>query len=131
MRPWLPNSAVRDKKVSSLPAECVLLLTVVVTHKFNNFSRVIVRITPRSRGDLAKVNKPQRSALNLVNFFYFVYFFLLIFHHRQFSEFPAGSLHFYSLTLFLILFFFYLQRIFLRFFYGFPQFYSLCFHHLI
>lgn len=98
MRPW-PNSAVRDKKVSSLPAECVLLLTVVVTHKFNNFSRVIVRITPRSRGDLAKVNKPQRSPLKLVNFYIF-YFFLLIFHHRQFSEFPAGSLHFYTHTFF-------------------------------
>lgn len=119
MRPWLPNSAVRDKKVSSLPAECVLLLTVVVTHKFNNFSRVIVRITPRSRGDLAKVNKQRRSALKPVNS-YFLFFFFYFFTTDSFPIFPPVH-YIFKLKLFFNFFFLFTKNFFTILFW-FPQF---------
>lgn len=57
----LTGLAVSWQESFITPAECVFLLTVVVTHKFNNFlSRAVVRITLWSR-DSAKDGESKQT----------------------------------------------------------------------
>lgn len=85
-RPWLLK-AIRDKKVSSL-TNAFSLLTVGVTHKFNNFL-VIVRITLRSEA-AKKINcwSLPSSSIHLsseINWLFRLFFHIFRFSLRALS----------------------------------------------